>query len=267
MKWLQKRIETIDKLFSSGDHRELLYATLECRLALELICYERLRNSRSYISDRDLRGWRPADVINTLLQEVDPHSADTFTLSISTDPVANKEDLDKASFQIVGKQVGFDPKLLTKMWNALGGFLHEPLWVDPEQISNRSDDIRSTLNKVISEIRRISEGSLISNGIGKTISFNCSCGSTIRRRSDLLADGKIISCLNKNCYETFVVRHLDGEIFVERMVKIVSCPYCHEKHEIPNNIMEKVPANRVRKANCSCGGEFIIGWTLESRPS
>jgi len=80
---LTPSISTIEKFLDENTQASLTYAALECRLAIERICYERLRIAHDYISHDDLKKWQPQDIVKTLIQEVDGGAAETRTISIS----------------------------------------------------------------------------------------------------------------------------------------------------------------------------------------
>ena len=83
---LKPCISRIETLLGKGDEASLTYAALEARLALERVCYDRLRQHHSYIAHDDLRRWQPAGIVKQLSAEVNAHVASTFTLSISDRP-------------------------------------------------------------------------------------------------------------------------------------------------------------------------------------
>ena len=127
MLWLKTYTEQIQSLVAEGTPRSLTYAALEARLAIERVCYERLKIAHDYISHADIKKWQPQYIVTTLIQEVDTNIARSFTLSMSKAPVKEgdrREDLAEHEYIEIGRQVGFDPVRLGKLWNALGNFLH-----------------------------------------------------------------------------------------------------------------------------------------------
>jgi hypothetical protein len=56
---------------------------LSAALLSRKICYEHLKVAHNYLSHDDLRGWRPEDVVNTLITEVDENATSELTLNIS----------------------------------------------------------------------------------------------------------------------------------------------------------------------------------------
>ncbi len=91
MLWLKPHTARIQALIDEGTAESLTLAALQCRLAIEQVCYERLRNAHDYISHADLKRWQPLDIVNRLIQDVDPHIASSFALSMSKTPVKSPE--------------------------------------------------------------------------------------------------------------------------------------------------------------------------------
>jgi hypothetical protein len=83
---LKAIIARIEQLVADHTPASVTYAALECRLAIEKICYERLIVAHSYIAREDLRGWRPGDVMTSLITQVDGRAASEQTLFISKQP-------------------------------------------------------------------------------------------------------------------------------------------------------------------------------------
>ena len=112
-------IERIDALLDEDTDQSVTYAALEARLALERVCYDRLRQRHDYISHEQLRRWQPGAVVNVLIKEVDEHLGKTLTLSISKSPVGPGVKLEDEEYVEVGTEIGFNPKKIAKLWNAL----------------------------------------------------------------------------------------------------------------------------------------------------
>jgi len=96
MLWISRTISKIENLVNEGTPSSLAYAALEARLAIERVCYERLVNAHSYISHADLKNWQPAKIVMTLIEEVEPKIASSFTLSITAVRLKGEQ------FQLVG---------------------------------------------------------------------------------------------------------------------------------------------------------------------
>ena len=68
---LDPAISKIEELLKENSEARIIYAALECRLAIERICYERLRLAHDYISHDDLKKWQPRDIVKILIQAVE----------------------------------------------------------------------------------------------------------------------------------------------------------------------------------------------------
>lgn len=268
---LKSSISTIEKLLEQSSGASFTYAARECRLAIERICYERLRSAHDYISHDDLKKWRPQDIVKIVMEEVNPLAAETFTVSISTEPLpegsppSTLEEYQSMNFVPVGTQTGFDPNKLGRLWQALANLaLHVsvPSRVD-DSISQYGDiqKIKAKVEEAVEEIKRIEKGTLISSGIGKDIWFDCTCGAKNRRRSDLLKDGQTISCINPECKESY--EYLASEFSVQRRIVKITCWKCGERRKIAKKIVEKLPTDQSGYFDCiGCGERISIFWRL-----
>ena len=269
MDHLKSTIETIEALLVQDTTQSLTYAALECRLAIEAVCYTRLQIAHDYISHDDLRDWRPAEVVNTLLTEVDRHIASGLRLSISSKPVdksappGTAEDYEKMEWVEVGTQAGLAPKKLSRIWNALSGVaLHvrAPKSRD-DYVSTYGDKaaIRKQVEQALVEIRRLATGNLLTSGMGPEVSFTCKCGRLNKRRSERLKHEQTVRCVGVNCDHSYTVS-IDGEdISFTAREKVVTCE-CGKEIPIPVRMIERTRTDQPLNIECECGHHSIIVW-------
>ncbi|MGJ8529306.1 hypothetical protein [Maritalea sp.] len=266
---LELVVDQIEKLLNEDTDSSITYAALECRLAIELICYERLRLAHDYISHDDLKRWQPRDIVRVLIQEVDSKAAETYTVSISKDPTPKgaqeptQEEYQAMEYLPIGTHVGFDPKKLGSLWNALAKLaLHIRLPANKSDTVPQYGDKEATKKKVseaLAEIKRIGEGTLISTGIGEEISFECCCGSKNKRRFELLNDGQIVTCINPDCDESYVFFKSDLT-FGQRVLEI-ACRACDTKRDLPKKKVEKLRTDQKIHFDCEgCGETIYLAW-------
>lgn len=266
---LKSSISTIENLLSEKSDESLTYAALECRLAIERICYDRLRLAHDYISHDDLKKWQPRNIVNILIQEVDAKAASTFTLSISKEPCPEDsprptlEEYQAMEFVPIGTQVGFDPNKLGKLWNGLANLaLHIRVPVNKDDAVTRYGDptkIRAKVDEAIKEIKRIDEGTLISSGMGEEVSFDCVCGAKNKRRRGLLKNGQIVSCIKPKCDESF--KYVESEMSFGRRIHEITCQKCGKQHELPKRKMEKLRTDQHIHFDCEgCEDKIFITW-------
>jgi hypothetical protein len=266
---LQPSIIAIENLLQDGSEASLTYAALECRLSIERICYDRLRIAHDYISHDDLKRWQPKDIVNVLIQEVDPHAAATFTFSISKEaapegsPSPTVEEYQSMEFLPVGTQIGFDPGKLGRLWNALAGLaLHVSVPETREASISRYGEAEAIRRKVIEaleEIRRIGKGTLLATGYGEEVSFECSCGTKNKRRLDYLKNGQTVSCINPGCDESY--GYLEETLEFGRRTLAIVCQKCGSQQDVPKKKVEKLPKDKRIYFSCEgCGEEISIEW-------
>jgi hypothetical protein len=265
-------ISKIEELVREDTDASITYAALECRLAIERICYERLRISHDYISHDDLKKWQPSDVVRVLIREVDSNAAETFTLSVSTSsrpegaPPPTLEEYQAMEFLPIGTQVGFNPNRLGSLWNALANLaLHVSLPMsksDSIPHYGSKDEVKKKVSEALAEIKRIGEGTLLSSGMGlstgmgEEVSFTCLCGSMNKRRLQFLADGKILSCVNPSCIESY--SFLKSDLLFERRTLEITCRACGTKRNVPTRMIEKLRVGQRLPFHCEGCAETIF---------
>lgn len=262
---LQEAVETIKGHLADGSERALTYAALECRLAIERICYDRLARAHDYISHEEVRRWQPHHVIRLLEEDVDPEVAATYTLSISRQPVQDGDDPATLDYVPIGTQEGFDGKLLAKLWNALSNAaLHVSLpKSSAEQVRQfgTAASIKPKVEQALAEIERIATGTMTSTGFGPEVSFTCKCGTKIKRRAELVPHGKIIHCISPDCAESYEAERDGADIgFLRRKVD-TTCT-CGQVETFARATLEKLRVNETATTNCSCGAIHVFHWRL-----
>jgi len=268
---LDLTISQIEKLLEENTEWSVTYAALECRLAIERICYERLRVAHDYISHDDLRKWQPADIVKTLIQEVDTNTAETFTVSIARESTPEGsgpptlEEYKAMEWFSLGTQVGFAPNKLGKLWHGLANVaLHIEIPTSSDVTVRQYGDtqaIISKTNQALAEIRRISESTLTSSGMmmGEEISFECNCGSKNKRRLELLTDKQIVNCINPECDESYSYA-LSDMSFRRRTFEIV-CRACEASHTTPKRKLEKLRTDQHIYFDCEgCGTTIYLSF-------
>lgn len=207
-------ISSIRLLLQEDTPQSVTYAALEARLAIEKVCYDRLRQRHDYISHADLVRWQPGYVINTILAEVDSHMRFDMTLQVAELPQAEDSENE---FVSIGTEIGFNPTRISKMWNALAKLaLHVRMPEHREdEISEYGDkeSIRTKVNEVIEELEGISKGNMTFSGVGMQVWFLCECGQKNIRRAALLKIDQVVSCFNPDCMRSFRVEKDDKGSF------------------------------------------------------
>lgn len=272
MQFLRDWVAEIEELLAEGSLKSLTYAALECRLAIEFVCYERLKGAYGNYAYGDLKGkWQPRHVIRELIREVDESVANSFTLSISEEPVLDGinttiEDFSSLKFRKVGSQVGFDPKRLGNSWNALANSaLHVQMPKSATDHVSRYGDCEKIMKAVmeaVSQLREIAQGTLISTGFGISISFDCACGAKVSRRASSLNDGQVVSCSDFECKESYIARHDGKDWMFEIQNMAIPCD-CGQKIQVPPRAINELPRHHKITAVCSsCGRQTRVQWQI-----
>lgn len=262
---LKEKIKIIDKLILDDTPQSMVYAALECRLAIELVCYERLKVSIGKMSKNEV-DWQPRKVIRQILAEENPNATQELTLSISTEP--NEKSYDKPSLEEfeaksyvkLGTQSELDINKLARSYQALSNLALHVSVPKNQKIQTYGDakTIKRKLGEALVQLRAISCGNLVLGGIGPEYKFQClACDSLITRKVSALYDGKIVHC--NSCIESYLISISDGEILHSRNVYKVPCDTCGTASFVPKNLFRNKNVEECHDLKCDgCNKKLYV---------
>ena len=264
---LRPTIDRINALLFEDTDASVTYAALEARLALEKVCYDRLRQRHDYISHAQLTKWQPSAVVNTLIQDVDEHVTQTMILSMGKSPAVEGVKPEDDDYVEIGTEIGFDPKVIAKMWNAIA-----KLALHVRVHTNRNDHIqqygdkaktRSKVEEIVAELEHLAKGTMTLSGIGEEVSFVCSCGEKNKRRAKLLRNGQHVHCINPDCKITWKAV-ADGNGFGFESVTVpVNCEQCKSANDMPWRYFIDMKHGELGSFSChTCKHKNYVQWRL-----
>lgn len=266
---LQPIIERITALLTEDTDASVTYAALEARMALEKVVYDRLRQRHDYISPEQLKAWTPGEVVKRLLLDVDDNLTSGFVLSMSRKPHVPGVKPEDEDYVQIGTEMGFDAKMIAKMWQALAGLaLHVRI---PKSKDDHIPDygnkakVSAKVTQVVSELERLSKGTISSSGVpvGHELSFVCTCGEKNKRRANLLQEGQHVYCINPMCKETWQVVIEGDETNFNRVAVDVPCPNCLTVNNIPWRIVTEMKYDVMWQYACTnCEHTNVVKWHL-----
>ncbi|MDT8855053.1 hypothetical protein RNZ50_08490 [Paracoccaceae bacterium Fryx2] len=119
--------------------------------------------------------------------------------------------------------------------------------------------IASKVKQALAEIKKISEGTLMSTGMGEEVSFDCVCGSKNKRRLELLKDGQTINCINPNCDESY--DYVQSDMSFGRRIFAIVCRACEASRDIPKRMVEKLRTDQHIHFDCDrCSETIYVSW-------
>jgi len=258
---LKRKICKITTLLESEDPHQLRYAALECRLAIEEICYERLRLAHKYIPIEKIRSWQPPKLLRFLFEEVEPSLLGGSKLSISKEPTdglkeLSREDYEGMEWVELGEQSTLNLKTISTLYYKISRHLHAemPTEETPE-VSAVEPKMSKHVTEVVDELKILSKGKIEFFLPTKIIHFDCHCGENISRTEHSLKGAKIVSCLSSTCNITYAPRFNDDGYELMRRVATIRCPHCD--HGILQEFadVEHLSIGAVHATKCpSCSG-------------
>lgn len=266
---IRARIALIEELLSQGTVQTATYAALECRSTIEAICYDRFAIASSHLALDDLRKWQPRDVIKQVIEEANAKAASQFKLLIEKpqqrvrDKSVRPEDLEYVE---IGQQSELPYKLLGRLHNALSNLaLHVQIPPPGEQVSIYGDEalIVAKVEQALVELRKVASGNLLMGSTGADCTFECACGSIIKRKAALLRQGDVICCNQLTCDESYSFALENGEAWFTRRVHTIPCHGCEGPLEIPDRTVSRLRPGEFLTAVCGkCRSETVFKWTL-----
>jgi len=281
---IPKKIECIEELLAQDTVQSLTYASLECRLTIEFLCYERLVSSHKYFSQDDLKTWTPKSVVQQIAAEANELITEGLTVSISRGPnkpgsePATVKEFEALEYIKIGEQIHLNVSKLGSLHNALSNLalhIHIPKAGDAVQFYGSDEKIRKKIEEALVHFRALAKGTLLAGSFGMEWSFPCEvCGAHIRRKSELLKDQQVISCFNPHCAETYLIHGTGDRLEHSRRTIDVTCIKCKGVTSLPTKTVERLRFGEKLPVSCPCGHPAFVElfprsvspkWTPEDR--
>lgn len=262
--YIPEAIKNISALYESGVDRDVLYACLEARRALEAIAYNRLAVHLCDVEGELLAGWQPSKVLKFLVREVDEHATMGAKMAIArpnTHHEGQLEDIAPEAWVHIGEQKEVDVGNLQSLYQALSSFLHVsvPKTKDRVTTSFQAEPARRTLERALTFLQEFCEETALLPLPFRKYSFSCSCGYINQRSAVWLQEGRIFSCGRRNCDESYEIKASVEGFNAERRQFILKCHNCNEEIGIP---MAAIPnrASMYRFSCMHCNAEHELSW-------
>jgi hypothetical protein len=271
---IKRRMQVISDLLDLNTPESVTYAALECRLAIEYLCYDRMKMALGLASYADMGGWTPSKVVKAVEELVDEHIVESCTilsaqgLDLPAGQQPTKEDYEKLDFKPIGSQAAIDMKQIVKLWNALSkAALHVQVPKLPTDTLAIYGSQSKTIKKVrecLTEFAKIAVGTMLTNGFSAETSISCDgCGFPVRRRIKYLEDKQTVSCVNPDCDESYTVELVnDKDVNFVRRQALFDCQNCRTTISLPMKQLENKKAFEMLEIACKdCGRLHRVGST------
>lgn len=254
----RRHVKAAKELLAQPGEDAARYACLRLRMAIEALSYQTLEAYLSEAPHSIMTKWQPRKVIDELLA-IDPHADKTAKIYFGLEETPG---VPAAKMDFLGEDKRFTVKWGNSAHNALGNFLHEPT-IDQQQKGQADVDVaaRSKANEVLAELEAILAAPLFNVNFGNFVSFDCSCGVTVRRKPSALEGGKPVSCINCGRLWTQEPGDTPDTWKFKPDVTTYECETCKSTQGIATHLLAKLP--KVKCATCGTERQIVQGYLFE----
>lgn len=224
----REHFQAATDLMDKGDDSLLLPVALRMRMAIECLAYELLQSHQDEVDKGTMETWQPGRLIKEL-KEIDAGVERDHSISFGVEDVPGEKAKKMHS---LGKDSRLTASWISKHWNALGSYLHEPTIKQHKagKVFN-SDIARVKIAEVSDEIGRVLASSLFATNIKLNVSVTCECGFTIVRREELLRRSGQLVCAS--CKMLWGAEESEKGWQFVKLYYDFFCPECEAKNKFP----------------------------------
>jgi hypothetical protein len=205
----------------SADDKRIRYASLELRMAMEALTYDRSQAFKAEIPPKEYETWQPRKVMQMLL-EIDPNVDKGSSVSFGRE---EEYGVPAKHMMMLGTEDVLDLAILKKHYDALGAYLHMPTLKQIEQgQSFDSQKLRARCEKIVAVIEKVLASRVFNITLGAFTELSCQrCGATIRKR---ISHGfKEIEAKCFECGAQYIITDTDsGKTLWKAMQEQIPCP-------------------------------------------
>lgn len=224
--------QTIEQLLESGSEASIVYAALECRLAIERICYDRFQRYSDLVSADDLKNWQPKHIIQFLVDEIDPHVATNVELNMRPSADGDETSGNEKDWIKLGSEKGIDHRTLHKLWHGISReALHTKLLtgtVSYQKHQINRNVVESQINQMIAVLEDLSKSTMSMSFPIETIRLTCKCGYENKFTKNQIENLSFLDCKNSSCELTYKASSDNGKIAFELLKLDFECDCGHK---------------------------------------
>lgn len=212
------------------EEHTIAYASLNLRMVLECLVYERAEMYEGEISSDQMRTWQPAALMKYIL-EIDPNADKSSTLSFKLDAESSDES---EPYKFLGTESVILVKDLQSYYNKLGSYLHTPT---AERLEKKGpvklERKIERCNEVVALIEKVLASTITNMNLRQLVDIDCDrCSSKIVRRIPPGKELIQVTCTTNNCIATYTMKVEEQSVAWRRRGVDVGCPNenCDEKY-------------------------------------
>ncbi|MBJ7555409.1 hypothetical protein [Marinomonas spartinae] len=218
---LTNKIKKIEDLIKEDSEDALIYAVLECRMAIEIVSKKKIDfYCKRYNTKLLNKHWQPNKAIK-LLKQIEPQADQSYELMISREG----QDTEEKNWISLGKHESLSLKSTTDYFHKLGSYLHYRNDTDLNKL-------KKLLNSALSDLTRVNQSTLMSD-LALTIAFECKkCSTPIHYNEEGTKNIHEFVCPNPSCEAVYKKKPGgDGtQLIIDNVM--FTCQQCEQKEYI-----------------------------------
>lgn len=244
---------------ASTDSERLKYATLELRMAIEAVTYERAQSYGDELPPSAYQTWQPKKLMQVLL-EIEPLADKSGSIAFGIEDVPGEQAKEMTS---LGKEQVFDFKAIKSHYDALGSYLHTPTLKQIEvQRSIDGSRLRQRCAEIVNALEAVLSSRVFNINFGSFTTIQCintDCGKTIRKRHPHGVDVVAAKCFECEA-EYEITLEPNGQWQWKPLIQEVSCSTesCDEVFKLWNHEVKSGSHWRCR----GCNRKFQLGLAI-----
>ncbi len=176
----RKSLKHANEKLSTGNDKDLKYAALELRMAMEALTYDRALAYKKEFPPDEYETWQPRKIMSLLL-DINPMADQDSSLAVGEE---KEYGVPASMMKNMGSEKVLNMATLSKHYDALGSYLHVQSMkqIRAGKLLNM-DKIRSRCEEIAAFIRDVIASTIFNVTLGTFAQLEClECGKPIRKR-------------------------------------------------------------------------------------
>ena len=216
----QLALDRAKENIKKNDIYAIRYAALELRMALEALIYQKSKNYKDELPEKDMDTWQPRQLLIKLI-EIDPDADKGASVAVG---IEEEYGQPAKEMNFIGSERVLSLAEIKKYYDRLGSYLHTPTL---KQIKNNKTPSKEKIHDDCDGLASIIDEVLLSTifdvDFKRTMDWECNkCHTKIVRRIHHEREGFLANCIQ--CSASYSIKLLKEDTYqITPLTKRVPC--------------------------------------------